>query len=163
MVRAPRWGAGSTKVATPAVPRRHINWLMSKSIPDAYNVPGENYDPTRGFDDGLGSGGFVDMNPQNSWWEWELGYLKAGTWTISVWAVKDDNRGIATFQVNGATVATIDLYAAANDYPGTYSSTTFVLASDQDVRFRVTNPTKRAAAIGYQISIRVMSLDRTAA
>ena len=75
--------------------------------------------------------------------------LSPGTWSLKFFGYQGPGLGIATIKLDGATIGTIDLYAAA---PAAYDSTItgITVSTDGAQTLQVVMATKNASSSGYQ-------------
>ena len=87
--------------------------------------------------------------------------LSAGTWTISLLNSVGPDRGIATIYLDGVSVGTADLYAAAGAN-SVNSVTGVVVATSGKKRLKIKMATKNASSTAYYAFLNLISLRRTA-
>jgi cytochrome c peroxidase len=105
--------------------------------------------------DGSASGGSrvtLNSSATGSWIQFTLPNVPAGTYSIQLAYKSNNNRGIATFQVNGAAVGgTLDQYASSSSYP-TVTIGTVTFATTGNHTFRMTVSGKASASSSYTLS-----------
>lgn len=87
--------------------------------------------------------------------------LSPGTWSLKFFGYRGPGLGIATIKLDGATIGTIDLYAAA---PAAYDSTItgITVSTDGAQTLQVVMATKNASSSGYQGNASWFTMWRTA-
>lgn len=88
--------------------------------------------------------------------------LGAGTWTIEAMYMKSSGSGIYTFQIDGATVGTIDTYLASTTYNNLSSISNISIINTGKKRLKIIMATKNSSASGYFGYIQHIQLRRTA-
>src|SRR5204862_508337 len=101
------------------------------------------------------SGGtWISLDAENtgSWMEFTTGNITAGTYQFSLMWKGNANRGVAQFDLDGATIGgNLDQYSSGQTYPTSNIATvTFGSAGTHKVRLRVAD--KNAASSGYLLS-----------
>jgi len=98
---------------------------------------------------------------QNDAIEYKI-YLAAGTYDIFSYVATTSSSGIATFQIDGSTVGTIDQYSgvAVNSTPKTISS--IVIATSGLKTLKIISATKNAGSSSYRLFFHTLALVRTA-
>ena len=87
--------------------------------------------------------------------------MDAGTWDLSLVYSKGTAFGIATIQVDGVTVATVDQYAAAPAYGVVSTTTGITVATTGDHDIRIVMASKNASASAYYGDATSLILRRT--
>jgi hypothetical protein len=109
---------------------------------------------TTDTDSAASGGARVTLNAVNtgSWVEFTLPNVPAGTYALKLTYKTNNNRGIATTRVNGATLSgTLDQYASSASYPtATLGTVTFASTGNQLVRLVVSG--KNSSSSGYTLS-----------
>ena len=87
--------------------------------------------------------------------------LSPGTWSLKFFGYRDAGLGIATIKLDGTTIGTIDLYAAA---PAAYDTTItgITVSTDGAQTLQVVMATKNASSSGYQGNASWFTMWRTA-
>jgi len=87
--------------------------------------------------------------------------LSPGTWSLKFFGYRGPGLGIATIKLDGTTIGTIDLYAAA---PAAYDTTItgITVSTDGAQTLQVVMATKNASSSGYQGSASWFTMWRTA-
>ena len=87
--------------------------------------------------------------------------LSPGTWSLKFFGYRGPGLGIATIKLDGTTIGTIDLYAAA---PAAYDSTItgITVSTDGAQTLQVVMATKNASSRGYQGNASWFTMWRTA-
>lgn len=109
---------------------------------------------TNDADSSASGGSRVTLNATGtgSWVQFTLPNVPAGTYSLRLTYKTNANRGIATFQVNGAAVGgSLDQYASSSTYPtATIGTVTFSSSGNQT--FRMTVSGKNSASTSYTLS-----------
>lgn len=92
---------------------------------------------------------------------WDIN-LAAGTWTISLLALKASDAGIITIALDGVSVGTLDLYAASNSANQVLNLSGVAVANSGNKRLTLTLSTKNGASSAYAGYLSWVSLRRTA-
>lgn len=99
-------------------------------------------------------------NADQAWVEWETNPLLSGTWAFSLLHTAGSNRGIYTVTLDGATIATVDGYAASDTT--TRSLVTGIsVPTDGAKTLRIATSTKNPSSSSYRGVISALSLQRT--
>lgn len=110
----------------------------------------------------INNGYKLSTGAQNAEIGWDI-ELPAGTWTISLLHTQGANRGIYTVSLDGASVGTIDGYAAGGGTFNVISDLTGVrVTSGGKKRLLLKMATKNGASSAYFGSIQALTLRRTA-
>jgi hypothetical protein len=109
---------------------------------------------TTDTDANASGGARVTLNATNtgSWLEFTLPNVPAGTYSLQLAYKSNNNRGRATFKVDGNTIGgTLDQYASSSAYPtATVATVTFSSAGNHT--FRMSIPSKNSSSSGYTLS-----------
>jgi len=90
-------------------------------------------------------------------------YLSAGTYTIKVVAMKNDDQGIINIMVDGVKVDdSIDLYAVGGSNNNIFTATGVSIATTGIAEVSIKMATKNGAASAYQASLNSICFYRTA-
>lgn len=89
-------------------------------------------------------------------------WLPSGTYRLDLLTAKASNAGIATPNVDGTDLATVDLYAAATAFFST-SWTGVAVATAGVKRVKFTMASKNGSSSGYGLSMIQLSITRTGA
>lgn len=88
--------------------------------------------------------------------------LSAGTYTIGITVRESTNTGIATVEVDGSSVGTLDTYNATSGTPGQLSLTGVTIGSSGVHEIRLVAATKNSSSTGYQLVLIGLGVTRTA-
>lgn len=152
---------GASGLANSAVLR---NWQIMLAGVGAYTVTGSWSNKVRNAN---GTDNPVELSYESSAQNDEASYkvyLEAGTYSVSVLADKDINRGIIQLRIDGANSgSTLDCYAGSrtNSLYGSLGTGITVATSGLKV-VSVKAATKNASSIGYIMSINRIIIVRTA-
>jgi hypothetical protein len=108
---------------------------------------------------GAGGTGLQSDGAQNSAVKWKI-VLSAGTWDVHIHCRKSSNTGIFTVKIAGASVGTVDSYAASAAY-AKVSVTGVSVAADGAQDFELVMATKNVSSSAYYGEIFAISLRRT--
>lgn len=118
---------------------------------------------TNGITGYLSTIGYTTTDGINTWVEWTLGPIAAGTYTLRLIHSKESTGGIATVSFNGSAIGTtIDMYAASSSNNNITDITGIALAAGRQA-VRLTGATKNASSTGYRMFMTMLSLTRTGA
>lgn len=88
--------------------------------------------------------------------------LSAGTWRIDVIYYVSTDRGIVTFNLDGASVGTVDTYAAFTATPQAGQIANITVSTSGKHVLNITTATKNASSSGYATRLSNLQLIRTA-
>lgn len=109
----------------------------------------------------LGTSGQRTSAAQNDEIGWDV-YLAAGTWEFWLLHITNNNRGIYTVTLDGASVGTIDGYSAGSVSYVESPIAGHVVATAGLKRLLLKMSTKNASSSGYVGSIQLVGMRRTA-
>lgn len=152
-------GAHSTPSGTdtPGYTWMYLPWMGVKSSVGTWaRVQSSSY-----LGGGIWGGGTVTQNDEYTMDVW----LDAGTYKFCLVHYQDADRGITTIYLDGASVGTIDSYAAAaGSLAGTYSEVTGITVATAGVKtLKLAVPTKNASSTNYRMNHYSLAWIRTGA
>lgn len=160
--KRPTWN-GKTAATITEQARSHAYIYGPRDFPTGLSA-GAGWATTPESQNDYGGGGYSLINGNGSWQEWNLGVLKAGTWSVGFWASRGTDRGIIQWSMNGTNFgSTLDRYNNASQQNAPIIDTTVNLIGTGLYTLRMTITGKNASSTDYKIYTHLIALDRTGA